>query len=362
MNLQKLCIKLGAGVILFAVLLRILGGVLLPAAQVFQPPKLSGTWMIRQKGGFVQYPHRVQHLPERMPVRPDTKPTCPAQPETNPGIPSLPTAPAQPTVPPATERPVRVPVFGPADMSYVSVTYSPGCAHRPNLEELLREPLKWKLDSDKPAVLIVHTHSTECYTRSPGESYTQTAMFRTLDKKYNMVSIGDALTALLEAGGVHVIHDRQIHDYPSYNTSYQESRRAVAAYLEEYPSIRLVLDLHRDAMENADGTQFATGCTVNGEKAAQLMLVLGTEAADIYHPRWQQNLAMALKLQALMEKNVPGITRHTILRSARYNQDLSPGSILVEVGAAGNTHEEALRAVPVLAEAILALVHGANLY
>lgn len=351
MNLQKLCVKIGVGTILFAVILRILGGALAPIAQAFQPPKLSGTWMLQQNGGFVRYPRGFLTAPVKNPPQPTAGPTVSDQAGTYPVFPTVPAVP-----------PHQIPVFGPADLSYVSVTYSPSCAHRPDLEALLQKPLDWKLNGDAPTVLIVHSHSTECYTRSPGENYTETAMYRTMDKEYNMVSIGDALAEMLEAGGIRVIHDREIHDYPSYDTSYQESRRTVAYYLEKYPSIRLVLDMHRDARENGDGTQYAASCTVNGEKAAQLMLVLGTEAPDIYHPNWQQNLAAALKLQALLEKNAPGITRHTILQSARYNQDLSPGSILVEVGAAGNTHQEALRAIPVLAEAILQLVHGANLY
>ena len=175
-----------------------------------------------------------------------------------------------------------------------------------------------------------------------------------------MVAVGDLLAKLLEAAGIGVIHDRQTHDYPSYNSSYNNSRKSVKEYLEEYPSIRLVLDLHRDAMERSDGSQIATSATVDGEKSAQIMFLVGTDESGNYHPDWQDNLALAAKLNVLMEGIAPGITRPSTLRAQRFNQDLGMVALLVEVGAAGNTLTEALRAIPVLAQAIIALKNGAN--
>ena len=174
-----------------------------------------------------------------------------------------------------------------------------------------------------------------------------------------MVSIGTRVAEILEAGGVKVVHDRSLHDYPSYNTSYNQSRASVQDYLEQYPSIRLVLDLHRDASGD-NSNQMTTHATVDGADSAQLMLVVaaGTSARPV--PRWQENLALGLKLQVQLERTAPGITRYVNLRSSRFNQDLSPGALLVEVGAAGDTHAQALKAAEVLAEAILALKHGAN--
>ena len=174
-----------------------------------------------------------------------------------------------------------------------------------------------------------------------------------------MVSIGTRVAEILEAGGVKVIHDRQLHDYPNYNTSYNSSRDSIRDYLDRYPSIQLVLDLHRDASGD-NNNQMTTSAWLNGEVSSQLMLVIaaGTSARPV--PRWQENLALGLKLQVQLERTAPGITRYVNLRGSRFNQDLSPGAVLVEVGAAGDTHEKALNAAEVLAEAILALKYGAN--
>ena len=133
----------------------------------------------------------------------------------------------------------------------------------------------------------------------------------------------------------------------------------MAAYLEEYPSIQLVLDLHRDA--SGDGrNQMKTRAEVDGQKSAQIMLVVGTSGSGLKHPNWEQNLALGLKLHTQLERIAPGITRYVNLRAQRFNQDMSPGCLIVEIGAAGNTHAEAMVATQVLAESILALAEGSS--
>ena len=249
-----------------------------------------------------------------------------------------------------------VPVFPAAAAKELELTYA--CGLRPDLEALLEQPLQWDLRGSEPTVLILHTHATESYTRQ-GEPYTESSAYRTLDEGYNMLSGGDALARVLEENGIRVIHDRTLHDYPSYNGSYTHARQAIAGYLAEYPSIRLVLDLHRDASGDPNN-QLRTQATVNGQPSAQLMLVMGTDAAGLSHPGWQTNLALGLKLQLQLEAVAPGITRPINLRGQRFNQDMTPGSLLIEVGAAGNTHPEALLAAQTLGRAIVALAGGAN--
>ena len=263
------------------------------------------------------------------------------------------TAPTEPTAPP----PV-IPSFTASDADKTRLRYS--CDYRVEVEKLLEKDLQWQLSDGQPAVLIVHTHGSESYTKELGQTYQETAQYRTLDEHYNMVAVGDLLAALLEAAGIRVIHDRQLHDYPSYTSSYNNSRKSVKEYLQEYPSIRLVLDLHRDAGENSDGSQFATHAQVGGKDSAQIMFLVGTDESGNYHPRWRDNLAVAAKLNVLMENINPGITRKTTLRAQRFNQDLADIALLVEVGSAGNTLQEALTAIPILADAIIALKNGAN--
>lgn len=249
--------------------------------------------------------------------------------------------------------PKDLPVFGPQDAAAAKLYYV--CSLRPDLEALMEQPLRWDLTGEKPTVLILHSHATECYTRTT-EEYTETSAYRTLDERYNMLSIGDRVAQVLLSQGIGVIQDRSLHDHPNYNTAYGNSRSSAESYLAQYPSIRLVLDLHRDASDGEN--QLRTAAPINGASCAQLMLVMGTNAGGLRHEGWEDNLSLALKLQTQLERQAPGITRPISLRSQRFNQDLSPGALLVEVGAAGDTHGEALRAAEQLAQAIAALAEG----
>lgn len=229
-------------------------------------------------------------------------------------------------------------------------------SEHPDYAALMTAPLSWRLAGEQPTVLILHTHTTESYTRD-GEEYTESAPYRTLDADYNMLSIGDRVAQLLEAGGIHVLHDRELHDYPSYNGAYPHARRGALAILEDQPQIQLILDLHRDAAEVGSG-QLRTASVIDGQPGAQIMFVLGCGNPSLSHPDWQENLSAAMKLQTLLERETPGICRPISIRPQRFNQDLRPGTLLVEIGAAGNTHPEALRAAEKLASAILALQRG----
>jgi len=120
----------------------------------------------------------------------------------------------------------------------------------------------------------------------------------------------------------------------------------------------MVLDIHRDAGAGENGYQLSTSATVGGQSSAQVMVVIGTDASGNTHPNWRTNLALALKLTAQLERNHPGVTRPVYLRQERFNMDMTPGSLLVEVGASGDTHEEAILAANALARGILQLARG----
>lgn len=249
-----------------------------------------------------------------------------------------------------------LPVFSREDGKTLEVYYA--CSARPDLGAALAAPLDWDLTVPEPTVLILHTHTTESYTKET-EDYEETASWRTLDEQYNMLSIGDALGRILAREGITAVHDRQIHDYPSYNGSYNHARKAISGYLAEYPSIRLVLDLHRDAADTGNG-QLRPLVDLEGTSTARLMLVLGTGDGGLSHPGWEENLSLAVKLHTQLERQAPGIMRPLLLRSQRFNQDLHPGALLVEVGAAGNTHGEAIAAAEQLGMAIAALARGSG--
>ena len=247
-----------------------------------------------------------------------------------------------------------IPVFGESQQDLVQVN-----ADWPvDTLALLQQPLTWDLMGEAPTVLILHSHATESYENQA--QYTETSPYRTLDTNYNMVSVGARVAEILEAEGIRVIHDRTLHDYPSYNDAYGNARSAITAALAEHPSICLVLDLHRDAAEDAGGNQKVSTVTVEGESCANLMLVMGSDKGSLSYPNWERNLALAVKLQAQLEQTHSGLCKPIKLVTSRYNQDLSTGALLVEVGTAGNTHAQAIRAAENLAEGIVALAKGAN--
>lgn len=253
----------------------------------------------------------------------------------------------------SSQPPMALPAFSAADAALVSVRDTSG--NSADVAALLEASLTWDLTVGTPSVLLLHTHATESYTQTETDRYEASGEYRTLDSGANLVSIGNRLEELLTAANIGVIHAENLHDYPSYDGSYHNSRATAREVLEQEPGIQLILDLHRDASVDVGGNQFSTSCMVDGRESARLMIVVGTG-----HPNWQENMALAVILTAQLEKMHPGITRGIITRTYNYNQDLSGGALLIEVGAAGDTREKALVATEVLAEAIIALSKGTS--
>jgi len=258
--------------------------------------------------------------------------------------------------PPIAEPPDEVAVFAPEQAQ--SIRCSNPAGHTMDAQALLMRELSWDLEGESPRVLIVHTHTTESYKNTDG--YEALPNYRTLDPHYNMLAIGDRLAAQLEQAGIGVLHDRTVHDHPSYNGAYTSSKAAIKTYLEEYPDICLVLDIHRDAYEDSSGKQLGYTTTYEGEEIAQLMLVVSAFDPSVQDPKWHENMALALKLQAKLQTLCEGVARPIAVRTTNYNQALGPRTLLVEMGAAGNTQQEALGATDLLAQSIIALAKGAK--
>ena len=219
-------------------------------------------------------------------------------------------------------------------------------------------PFSVEKNSSEPQVLIVHTHATECYEGAE-HSYTDPAFSaRTTDTAVNMVAVGQQMTDILNAAGINTLHDTTLHDYPSYTGSYEKSNATVRSYLQQYPSIKVVIDVHRDAIQRADGTRVKPVVTINGEKSAQVMLISCADQ-DGNLPNYKQNLRFAAAWQAQMEGMFPGLTRPVLFDYRYYNQDLSTGSLLLEVGGHANTLSEALAAGRMAAQALAQLFSGA---
>lgn len=333
MENDRKILRLGAAVILCATLFRLISGGL--------PEKLTqavSREALIQLVMFLQTGRKIQAMAPLAEPEPEPVPTLPQTPEE--------------TEPVREETQPLVLTRTDAD----GLRIQNGSGYTLEVQQLLEKPLSWDLRSEEPTVLILHTHGTESYENTEG--YGASSAYRTLDERYNMISVGDCLADCLEEAGIPVIHDRTPYDYPSYSGSYAQARNAVAAYLEENPSICLVLDIHRDAMEDEDGNQIGYTATTAEGTAAKLMLVCGCDAGGLTYPNWQENLSLTLKLQAVLEGQCPGLCRPVSLRTGRYNQDLFPNMVLVEVGAAGNTRQQALLAVQQLAQAITRMADG----
>jgi len=219
-----------------------------------------------------------------------------------------------------------------------------------DLTALAAEGLSLTLPREGPQVLILHTHSSEAYTPEGTDQYEASDPYRTEDKTRSVIRVGDALAAKLEAAGLTVLHDREIYDYPSYTGSYNRSGAAVAQYLADYPSLRVVIDLHRDALGSGD-VVYKTEATVGGRASAQVMLLAGTGANGLSHPAWRENLKLALYLQNAMDGKYPRLARPVEVVNERYNQQLSAGMLILEVGSSGNTLREALTAAELFGDA-----------
>ncbi len=210
------------------------------------------------------------------------------------------------------------------------------------IDESKKHP-EFKIEiNDEPQVLIMHTHTTESYEPYSRDFYDDKFISRTTDHTKNVVSVGEKIKQEIEACGIGVIHDTTIHDYPSYNGSYQRSAITVEKMLEKYPSIKVVLDVHRDAIQSSDGVRSAPVANINGKQAAQVMIISGCDDGTMDMPNYMQNFRFSAMLQNQLESDYEGITRPVLFDYRKYNQDLTTGSILLEMGAHGNSLDEAL--------------------
>ncbi len=197
-------------------------------------------------------------------------------------------------------------------------------------------------DLDTPEVLIMHTHATEGYQSRARDWFDPASTSRTTDCSQNTCRVGDEIEKQLLAAGIGVLHDRTLHDYPSYNGAYERSAATVKGYLEQYPSIKVVLDVHRDAIQPDAETMVAPVAEINGKSSAQVMIISGCDNGSFNMPNYRENLKFSAALQRQMAEDYPGLARPILFDYRKYNQDLTTGSILLEMGGHGNTLEEAV--------------------
>ena len=227
----------------------------------------------------------------------------------------------------------------------------------------IANPLPFAIEpnSPDPQVLVMHTHATEDYRLSAGLWFSPGDGARSTDRSINMCAVGRVVADTLNAAGINTLHDETLNDYPSYTGSYANSRAVVQQYLAQYPSIKVVLDVHRDAIESESGSRYAPVCTVEGRQAAQVMIICGCDnGTTVQLPNWRQNLRFAAAWERRMEGMYPGFTRPVLFSYRFYNQDLTTGSLLIEIGGHGNNLNEALYAGQLAAKGLAAALLGGS--
>lgn len=206
-------------------------------------------------------------------------------------------------------------------------------------------------DTSKPTVLIYHTHTTESYMPA-GDRFDPNYPNRSVDSTRNMVAVGDAICEALAERGISVVHDCTVHDNPEYVGAYNRSGETIFRNLKEYPSIKIVLDIHRDGIENPNGSLVAPVCEVNGKNAAQFMIISGCDGERFAIPHYMENFKLACLLQNTSEKLFPTLSRPILFDYRDYNQSLFAGTLLIEVGSHGNSLEESVYTGELIGEII----------
>lgn len=221
------------------------------------------------------------------------------------------------------------------------------------IKEITKKPPPIILeDTPEPQVLIYHTHATESYCPYDDGYYDTRYNWRSTDNNNNMVAVGAVMAQALRENGIEVVQDTQQHDYPSYDGSYANSYRSIKDHLAAYPTIKVVLDIHRDAIEREAGLIIKPAIEHGGERYAQLMLVSNCDDGSGLLPHWQENLRFAAAFSRELEQAVPNITRPILFSYRKYNQQLSNGALLLEFGTHANTLEEAQRTARVAGQAL----------
>ena len=210
--------------------------------------------------------------------------------------------------------------------------------------------------TDAPLVLIVHTHGTEAFAPEGALWVPKTAIFRSEDTAENIVAVGAVMAEGLNDAGIPTLHCEIMHDKDSYQRSYNLAADTIQRYLAEYPSIRYVFDVHRDAIVRTNGDYVRPVTSIAGETAAQIMLLVGTDEKGADHPEWFDNFTVAAKLQSRLTASCDRFARPINIRGASFNEQFAPGSLLIEIGSAGNTLTEAKTAAKWLTYELAAMI------
>lgn len=204
-----------------------------------------------------------------------------------------------------------------------------------DFDNMLQGTVTLTKKSDK--VLLYNTHTSESYTNSEKYKFQYDGIMRSRNAEFNMLAIAKELSSSLNSKGIECIQNTTPHDYGTYTSAYSKSRTTIKDALKNMGSAGIIIDVHRDASSNLE---FAPMANINGVQVAQLMFVMGVGSDTSKNPYYEENLKLAIKIQQLADEIYPGLFRPMMIRDSVYNQDMNKFSLLVEVGATGNTIDQ----------------------
>ena len=244
---------------------------------------------------------------------------------------------------------------GAVDLDYGQLRNCTALSESLILTEGMKKPeLSINLDGE-PQVLIIHTHTTESYEQDNDGYYDTRFDGRSLCPANSVVGVGAVLAQTLADNGICVIHDGTVFDDPLYENSYSRSRERIEQILSEYPSIKIVLDIHRDGISDGDA-RIAPVAETDSGTAAQIMIICGCDDGSGILPDYMKNLRFAIYLQQGIERDTPGLTRPLLFDYRFYNQDLTAGSLVIEIGALGNSREQAVLSARLAGESVASML------
>lgn len=205
-------------------------------------------------------------------------------------------------------------------------------------EEMAKKPIE---------VAIYHTHNAETYIPLQGKSKDE-------GRNGGISLVGEEIVKTLSQQGIRAVQDLTIHDYPDHPTSYIKSKVTAKRLLEEYPGLKVLIDLHRDA-----GIAKKQTVVIGGKESAKLLFIMGN-GQRIPNPHWRENYAFARQIANRLDEKYPGLVKAVRLKDGCYNQNLSPNALLVEIGSDKNTLDESLIAARCFAEVVAELIQEKN--
>lgn len=267
------------------------------------------------------------------------------------------------TTPPTALPEGAIPIL-PMDLSYTSYGKSylnNETDYSPDFEALLSHNVSCTVGGNQPLVLILHTHTSESYLPK-GTAHVSGAigdLTYSENAEQGVLSVGETLAQTLNQNGIFAIHCSVSHDERGLSGSYQRAAETIRSYLERYPSIEYVIDLHRDSVTSQSGAIIRSEGKHGTESVAQVMAVVGSDRNGTeYEGGWEGNLALALQLRESLNANGNTVARPVSLRRSSYNQELAKYSLLLEIGTAANSPEEAKRAAVLVGEALADLIQA----